>query len=142
MPKCSCAGSACNCNITVGDGLTVSGTGNANSPFVISLTAQSVPVTVTVAGPVDLSALTSGAVAYLSLSANVTNVTLPTVVGARIDVIVRHVVAGTTITFPSPVIWAGGNEPAEASGAGAVDWYTLRYVGDFWVGALLAGNAT
>jgi hypothetical protein len=141
MPKCSCAGSACSCNIIVGDGLVVSGTGNANAPFTISLASQSVPIVVTAPGPLDISGAQSGSVIYISASANVTGLSLPTIVGARIDVIVRHVVASTTVAFPPEIIWAGGGDPTQTATAGRTDWYTLRYVGDFWIGAMLALNA-
>lgn len=141
MARCSCSGSACNCNITVGDGLVISGTGNANAPFQLSLASQSVPLVVAAPGPLDLSAAQSGAVLYLSLSANVTGLTLPTIVGSRLDIVVSHVVASTTVAFPSEIRWAGGGDPTQTATAGRVDWYALRYVGDFWVGALLAINA-
>jgi hypothetical protein len=141
MPKCSCAGSACNCNITVGDGLVVSGTGNANSPFTISLASQNIPIAQGAAGPVDVSGAQSGSVIYISASANITDLILPTVVGSRLDVIVRHVVANTTVTFPSAIIWAGGGDPTQTATAGRTDWYALRYVGDFWIGAMMAINA-
>jgi hypothetical protein len=141
MPKCSCAGSACNCNITVGDGLMVEGTGNAGSPYVISLASQSVPVLVPVAGPVDLSGMDSGAVAYLRLSGNVTSISLPQTVGSRIDLVIFHVVAGTTVAFPTPIYWAGGTDPVLATAANRADWITLRNVGDFWIGSALALNA-
>lgn len=141
MPKCSCAGSACNCNITVGDGLTVSGTGNANSPFIISLNSQHVPVAVPANGPIDISGVQSGSVVYLNLSGNVTGLTLPNVLGIRFDIVVWHTVAGTTITFPNTIHWADNAAPAQATAAGRADWYTLRYVGDFWIGAVLSTNA-
>jgi hypothetical protein len=141
MPKCSCAGSACSCNITVGDGLVVSGTGNANSPFTISLASQSIPIDVAASGPIDVSGAQSGTVIYISASANVTGLTLPTTVGSRLDVIVRHVVANTTVAFPPAIIWAGGGDPTQTATAGRTDWYTLRYVGDFWIGAMTAINA-
>jgi len=35
--SCNCAGGACGCTITVGDGLTISGIGTAQSPFLIEV---------------------------------------------------------------------------------------------------------
>lgn len=140
MPKCQCAGNACNCNITAGEGLVVTGTGNASAPFAISLASPYVPVTVAAAGPIDLTNLNSGSVAVLNMSANVTGLTLPTTAGSRIDIILRHVVAGTQVSWPT-IAWPGGTAPVQATAANRYDWISLRNVGGAWVGAPLALNA-
>jgi hypothetical protein len=142
MPKCQCAGNACNCQIVAGDGVVISGTGNASAPYSISVSSQYIPVNVPANGPVDVSTAFTGAVIDLSLSANVTALTLPAVAGARIDVVIRHVVAGTTVTWPAGILWPGGAAPAQATGANRVDWFALRRGSTNWIGSLLAGNAS
>ena len=141
MPKCQCAGNACNCNLVAGDGLTIQGTGNASAPFTISLSSPLITVDVTAPGPIDASAATSGAVVVLNLSANVTSLTLPTTPGTRIDVIIVHTLANTTVTWPT-IKWPGGTPPVQSTTAGRVDWISLRLYGPAWIGAPLALNAS
>src|SRR6478735_3778199 len=117
MPKCQCAGNACNCQIVAGDGVIISGTGNASAPYQISVASQYIPVNVPANGPVDVGSAVTGSVIHLTLNANVTAITLPTTTGARLDVVVQHVVAGTTVTWPTGIWWAGGAAPAQATGA-------------------------
>jgi hypothetical protein len=141
MPKCQCAGNACNCQIVAGDGVVISGTGNASAPYTIGVASQYIPVSVPTNGPVDVSTAFTGAVIDLSLSANVTALSLPITAGNRIDVVIRHVVAGTTVTWPSGILWPAGAAPAQATGANRTDWYSFRRIGTVWIGALLSGNA-
>lgn len=141
MPKCQCAGNACSCSIVAGDGLIITGTGNASAPYQIGLGAALVTVTVAVASAVDLSNLGSGSVARLDMSANVTGLTLPSTQGARIDIVARHVVGAVTITWPSTVKWAGATPPTQTSTINRYDWFTLRNVGTDWIGSALALNA-
>jgi hypothetical protein len=140
MPKCQCAGNACNCQIVAGDGVIISGTGNASAPYQIAVASQYIPVSVPTNGPVDVSTAVTGSVVHLTMNANVTSLTLPTTAGLRIDVVIQHVVAGTTVTWPAGIWWEGGAAPAQATGANRTDWFSFRRVGSNWVGALLAGN--
>ena len=141
MPKCQCAGNACSCAIVAGDGLIITGTGNASAPYQIGLNAALLAVTVAAASPIDLSSMGSGAVARLDMSANVTGLTLPSVQGARIDIVARHVVGAVSITWPSTVKWPNATAPTQTSTINRYDWFTLRNVGTDWIGALVAGNA-
>lgn len=143
MPKCQCAGNACNCNITAGDGLTVTGTGNASSPFVLSLASQLIQTTVTVAGPVDLSGIGTGGVAYFDLSANVTGLTFPSTVGTRFEIVTKHTVGATSLTWPvGQIKWAAATPPTQSSTAGRYDWFAFRLVAaGVWVGTAEALNA-
>ena len=141
MPKCQCAGNACNCQIVAGDGVVINGTGNASAPYSISVASQYIPVNVPANGPVDVSTAFTGAVIDLSLSANVTALTLPSVAGTRIDVVIRHVVAGTTVTWPTGILWPGGAAPAQATAANRTDWFTLRRGATNWIGGIVSANA-
>jgi len=141
MPKCQCAGNACNCNIQAGDGITVTGTGNATAPFVVSLASQLVNIAVAAPGPIDLSTLQSGSVAVLDMSGNVTALTLPSTGGARIDIVALHTVGAAAITWPSNVLWDNATPPTQTTTAGRYDWFTLRNVGSDWIGSALALNA-
>lgn len=140
MPKCNCAGNACNCNITVGDGLIVSGTGNATAPFLISLSSTYLPIEVAVDGPVDISNAATGTVVDIALDADATALSLPDTPGARLDIIVRHNVSGTTVTWPIDIFWEGGVAPTPS--LTGVDWYSLRRLSDNWIGSLLALDAS
>lgn len=42
MARCSCTGSQCNCLILVGAGLSITGSGQASDPYVISLAGATV----------------------------------------------------------------------------------------------------
>lgn len=44
MARCNCSGSSCGCLIVAGDGATVTGTGTANDPFVVTADLAQVPV--------------------------------------------------------------------------------------------------
>jgi hypothetical protein len=62
MPRgCGCAGNSCGCLIVAGAGVTVSGTGNASEPYVVSVTQSGLlelgPYTVPGAG-VNLTGIT------------------------------------------------------------------------------------
>jgi hypothetical protein len=141
MPKCQCAGNACSCSIVAGDGLLITGTGNASAPYQISLNAALITVTVAAPGPIDLSNIGSGAVVRLDMSANVTDLTLPSTQGARIDIVANHVVGAVAITWPAAVKWAAATPPTQTSTINRYDWFTLRSVGTDWIGSLTAGNA-
>lgn len=142
MPKCQCAGNACSCSIVAGDGLLVTGTGNASAPYQISLNATLASVTVAAPGPIDISNLGSGAVAVLAMSANVTGLTLPATLGARIDIVAQHVVGAVAITWPASILWEAATPPVQTTTAGRYDWFTFRNVGsNVWLGSALALNA-
>lgn len=142
MPKCQCAGNACSCSIVTGDGLTVTGTGNASAPYQISLTSTLLTATVAAPATIDLSSLGSGAVARLDMSANVTGLTLPATIGARIDIVASHVVGAVSITWPSSVKWASATPPTQTTTINRYDWFTLRQVASgVWIGSALALNA-
>lgn len=42
MARCGCAGTTCNCVVTAGENVTVTGTGSAGNPFVVSANASTV----------------------------------------------------------------------------------------------------
>jgi hypothetical protein len=137
MPKCSCAGSSCSCQVQVGDGLTLTGTGNAAAPYVISLTQTVVSITQSATGTVDLSAVKSGSLVVIALSAPVTGLTLPTVPGTRIDLVFTQVTAGNTVTWGTAIKWPGGVAPVVSATINYSDWFALRALtSTAWVGAI------
>lgn len=139
MPKCSCAGSACNCLVTAGTGIKVEGTGNATAPYKISVSAVVTERNVAADEALDLTYSETGSVVHLGLDADITEVTLP-IDGALIEVIVRHATAGTTVTWPTGILWPGGAEPAQSTVAGHIDWFLFRRAGADWIGTLVAGD--
>lgn len=142
MPKCQCAGNACSCAIVAGDGLIITGTGNASAPYQIGLAAPLANISVAAASPIDISNLSSGAVAVLAMSANVTGLTLPSTLGTRIDIVAQHVVGAVSITWPSSVKWTNATPPTQTSTINRYDWFTLRLVASgVWLGSALALNA-
>lgn len=114
MPRCDCSGSTCQCLVTAGEGVAVTGSGNPNNPYVITSTA-------TLAGSlqvrdtptVDMSAVGAGTPADpFVLSAVAT-------VGVRnlTDVDPNDVPAiGDTMSFNGSV-WVFGPPPVAPAGA-------------------------
>ena len=136
MPKCTCAGNSCSCAIQVGDGLSISGTGNSGSPFIISLTQQYIPIDQTVAGTMDLSTAQSGSVVVLNLSAAVTGFIMPNLPGGRFDLVIKQVTASNAVTWGSVIKWPGGTSPTVSTTINYMDWFVLRNVGGTtWIGA-------
>jgi hypothetical protein len=135
MPRCSCAGNACSCAIQATDGLSISGTGSASNPFVITLNNQYIQVAHTVAGALDLSGMPSGAMVEVLLSANVTSVVLPTGDGYRLDLALKQAVASRTITWPGNIEWPGGTAPVLSTTINYWDWFFIRKLsGTTWLG--------
>lgn len=135
MPRCSCAGNSCSCTIQAGTGLTLTGTGNDSAPFVVSLAANYLLLTQATNGPIDLSAVASGVIVELNLSANVTGITLPTAPGTKIEIAAKQVVASRTITWPT-IKWVGGAAPVLSTTINYIDWIVIRRLGTDWIGAV------
>lgn len=141
MPRCSCAGNSCSCLIQVGDGLTLTGTGNNAAPYTISLASQYVQIAHTSAGGLDLTDANSGTLIHVSLSGNVTGITLPTTEGMTLDLFFQQVTPSNTIVWPTGVRWAGGTDPTMTATATYGDWYHLRKInGADWI-ATIHGQA-
>lgn len=137
MPRCTCAGSSCSCIVQVGDGLTISGSGNASAPFTISLTQSLIAINQTVAGTVDLSTVQSGSVVFLSLSAAATGFTFPTTPGIRFDLVIKQITASNAVTWGSTIKWPGGTNPTVSATINYTDWFVLRNLGgSTWIGAI------
>ena len=137
MPKCSCAGNSCSCAVQVGDGLTITGTGNAGAPFTISLTQTIVTIAQSGAGALDLSAVKTGSIVLVNLSASVTSVVLPSVAGSRIDVVFKQVTASNTVAWGTVVKWPGGTAPVVSTTINYMDWFVLRSLSTTeWIGAI------
>lgn len=106
MPRCSCAGNSCSCLISQGPGIQVGGTGNASSPYVISLSSDQDPVDFSSDGILDLSQTSMVGAVLISLNADATSVILPAA-GGRVDLLLRQGGAGTnTVAWPAEIIWA------------------------------------
>jgi hypothetical protein len=137
MPKCSCAGNSCSCQIQVGDGLLLTGTGNAGAPYVLSLAQAVTTLAQSAAGAVDLSAVKSGTLVLLNLSAAVTGFTLPSTPGTRIDLVITQVTAGNTVTWGTAIKWPGGAAPTVSATINYADWFALRALtATAWIGAI------
>jgi len=136
MPRCSCAGNSCSCAIQVGPGLTLTGTGNSSAPYTVSLASQYLSIPVPSVGALDLSSVPAGAIVEVLLSASANSVILPVLTpGSRIDLFVKQVVAGRTITWPSAVKWPGGTAPVLSSTINYGDWLAIRLLQTDWIGA-------
>jgi hypothetical protein len=137
MPRCSCAGNSCSCLIQVGDGLVLTGTGNNSAPYTLSLASPYVPIAHGTSGGLDLSAATSGSLIHVTLSANVTGVTLSTIDGQWFDLFLQQGTAGNTIVWPADIRWAGGTDPVLSTTVGWGDWFRLRRLtGTSWIGSI------
>jgi hypothetical protein len=118
--------------------LVISGTGNNSAPFTVSLASPYTGFTLSAPGALDLSALTSGALAEVTLGASATSVILPTVAaGTRIELALKQGVAGSTVTWPSTVKWSGGAAPVLSTVVNYTDWLVLRMLQGGWIGAVV-----
>lgn len=142
MARCSCAGSSCSCLISAGGGTTVTGSGTATDPYIISAAPVPAQFTQSAAGPLDLSAVNASAVVNVLLAGNVTSVILP-VDGIRLEIVfVQDAVGSRTVSFPAPVEWPGGTQPVVTTTANSADWFTLLQVGGVWYGVRTGANLT
>lgn len=139
MPgRCSCAGSSCSCQITAGNGLDVTGTGNASAPYVISLAPAQTIVNHATAGTLDLSGVGGYSSVLINLGANATSIALPAG-GSRIDMLIRQASGGShTITWPAIILFPGGTDPVLSTADGATDWVTIIQAGGVWAGVRTA----
>lgn len=116
MPKCGCAGSTCGCKVQGGSGVSITGTGTAQDPYIVTVDGIEITSLITVddTSSVDLTLLGSGTALdpyVLSAEINVgsTVVTTPTNGGTtEIDSeesahVLEHVatIATHTIELPS-----------------------------------------
>ncbi len=105
MPRgCGCAGSSCGCLMVPGAGVTITGTGNASDPFVITAKqADYIYQNVTTPGlTINLTGITeSDAVVYLEIEVDIRlllSTTAP--IGTRVSI-------RTTQSFGAKVITSG-----------------------------------
>lgn len=138
MPRCSCVGSSCNCTVQATSGLTVTGRGNQEDPYIVSLSLPFSDWVQEQPGPLDLSANAPGSFVEVTLSADVTDVMLPTDVGGRVELLIHNDGSGSTVTWPSNIWWPGGTPPVLSASAGQSDWIDLRRLGNNWVGRQVA----
>jgi hypothetical protein len=143
MPSgCGCGGNSCGCQVTAGPGLIVSGTGNASAPYLIEVDSLPRAVSQVAAGTLDLSTMSQGAVAVVTLLGNVTNVTMPTTAGSFDVVFVQGAPGGFTVTFPATILFAGGTDPVVTATNGAKDWFRFVNMTSAWIGTRLAANVS
>jgi hypothetical protein len=131
-------GSSCNCTVQAASGLTVTGRGNAEDPYIVSLALPFSDRVQDVAGSLDLSAAAPGSFIEVTLSADVTDVDLPDDAGGRVELLIHNDGSGSTITWPSNIWWPGGTPPVLSATAGQSDWIDLRRLGTNWVGRQVA----
>jgi len=139
MPgRCSCAGSSCSCQITAGNGMSVTGTGNASAPYIISLSPTQNDVNHGTEGVLDLSGVGGYSAVLINLAANATSVNLPAG-GSRLDLLIVQAGGGSkTIAWPAIVKFPGGTDPVLSTADGATDWVTLIQAGGVWAGVKTA----
>ena len=138
MPRCSCVGSSCNCTVQATSGLTVTGRGNQDDPYIVSLALPFSDRVQDVAGPLDLSAAAPGSFVEVTLSADATEVILPDDAGGRVELLIHNDGSGSTVTWPSNIWWPDGAPPVLSTTAGRSDWIDLRRLGSNWVGRQVA----
>jgi len=114
MPRCDCSGSTCQCLVTAGEGVAVTGSGNPNNPYVITATATLAgSLQVRDTATVDMSAVGAGTPVD------------PFVLSARATVRVRDLTdvdpadvpaIGDTMSF-NGTYWVFGPPPVAPAGA-------------------------
>lgn len=83
MARCGCSGLACNCVVTSGTNVTVSGAGTAASPYVISSSAPDLTFSDT--ATVDLTRIVDDITAAVKLDPVPGNLIVATAAGLRLD---------------------------------------------------------
>lgn len=137
MPgRCSCAGSSCSCQIVAGNGVVVTGTGNASAPYQISIAPQQNQIDHLTDGALDLSSVSGYGSVLVNLAADATSVALPTG-GSRLDLLLLQGGTGSNlVTWPSVIKWPGGTDPTLSTAAGDLDWITLIQASGTWAGVV------
>jgi hypothetical protein len=133
-------GSSCNCTVQAAGGLIISGTGAASDPFVISVDRTRADQDFVVAGPINFSEAGPDAFGVIGLSADASEVVLPSNENGHLQLLIRQDGTGNTVTWPAEVKWPGGVAPVLSTTTGNSDWIDLRRVGDYWVGRLVAAE--
>lgn len=121
MPRgCGCAGNSCSCMVIGGAGVDVTGTGNASSPFVVSLNDQSgfvqLDPTLFPGNLVDLTGLVAGdIVVHIESEVNFT-LRLPSDAprGLHVELtLFQPAVVTTTMTLTATdmILFPGGTDP-------------------------------
>ena len=145
---CSDCNQACNCRIVGTGSVTVTGSGLANDPYVITSAGPVSPMWTPATtetwstSTVDLSDLDEPTTIEVSLTANVTTLTLPTwfsTVSGDITILLTNTGA-FSVTWPG--LEAGGTPTGTTSGAGARDLFQMKWTGTQWVTRRLAANVS
>lgn len=148
LPRCDCSGSTCQCLVIAGPGTTVTGSGTATNPYVVSSTATlEGALTVVDSNTVDLSAVGSGTTQdpyVLSADAIVS-------VEDLTDVDVTGIQPGWVLAW-NGTEWVAGEPPVAPAGAantsggilgiGSVDDPVRAAVSGVWGQGNLAGFGT
>lgn len=121
-------------------GLSVTGKGNVDDPYVVTLSHPFSELDHATNGPLDLVGIRPGGFVEVGLTADVDDVVFPEEAGARLELLLRQDGTGNTVTWPSNVRWPGGTPPVLSTTAGQADWIDLRRLGDHWVGRLVASE--
>lgn len=134
MPRnCNCAGSACSCLITAGQGVSVTGTGNSSDPYVVGLAegqgatdAGEVPA----GGTLDTQYVTTDSF-YRVEALGALFITPPTAFGVQIDYYIANP-ESALIDILGTVYWEDGVSPVMTS---PQMWITLINVAPgTWIG--------
>lgn len=100
MARCGCSGNAlCFCVVQAGDNVTVTGTGNAGSPYIIS--AATTPITVSDTDTIDLTLVGNDVSGIVKLNPSATNLISSTPTGLLLNC--AAIVAGCPALAPVTV---------------------------------------
>lgn len=144
MPRnCGCGGQTCDCLIVSGVGAAVTGSGNADDPYVISISGANFATVDHLGGDIDLGDLdiTTDMTIRVELNDDAT-VLMPATpappAGIRLELMFTHIVP-STITMDPVILWPGGIAPTLVGPTG--DWVSLIFDGAQWVGVAMPNMA-
>ncbi len=135
MPGCNCPGQSCGCAIQAGPGVNMTGTGTASNPFIVGMDIRAITIEQSAAGSLDLSSYVGDLAVTVNVSANITDVILPSSPGTQFDLVLMTITTGRAIAWPADIRWVGGAAPTLRPTVGKGAWVRLRQTAGFWVGA-------
>jgi hypothetical protein len=136
---CADCNQGCNCRIIAGTGAVVTGSGLPRDPYVIETVGPVSPawtpadVAVWGTATIDLSTLDEPTLLEVSLTANVTSITLPSWPSTVSGIITLVVTNTAAFTVSWPGITTGGVSISQSTG---VDMVHMIWTGQQWVTVL------
>lgn len=152
MPRnCGCGGQTCGCLIVAGVGASITGSGNADDPYVVGIAGATFMEIESTVGQVDLDTLqiTSSTTVKVTTTEAETTIIMPSdpapPAGTKIDLLIANDGAPdpTLISLggDAVVLWGGDAPVIGGPGAVGTAWIATAFDGTNWYARLLTNPA-